>query len=211
MEVRSRGRPRTFDPETVLDVATEDFLRCGFEGVSISDLTASLGCTAPTLYSLFGSKEGLFLQALARYRNTGFAAATALLASEGPLYSRLETWLRATAAAVTSPAHAKGCLILTGGLASGPSGAEAAAALRAARAVALGSLIEQLALARDSGDLPAGADPEGLARFYLAVLQGMSAQAVDGATKEQLEPLIKAALAAWPGARPAQEDAGEPP
>lgn len=198
-ETRSRGRPRTFDPDAVLDVATNEFLRCGFEGVSISELTASLGCTAPTLYSLFGSKEGLFRQALERYRTTGFAAAEALLTSDRPLFARLQTWLRATAASVTSESHARGCLILTGGLAAGASGAEAATALKEARAVALGALVAQFAQARESGVLPKTTDVEGLARFYLAVLQGLSAQAIDGATEEELQPMIALALAAWPG------------
>lgn len=201
-ETRSRGRPRTFDSDAVLDVATNEFLRCGFEGVSIAELTASLGCTAPTLYSLFGSKEGLFRQALDRYRSTGFAAAAALLSSDLPLYSRLEGWMKATAASITSEGHARGCLILTGGLAAGASGAEAATALKEARAVAFTALVAQFDRARESGGLPASTDVEGLARFYLAVLQGLSAQAIDGATEEELQPVIAAALAAWPGERP---------
>lgn len=200
-DTRPRGRPRTFDREAVLDAAVDAFLLHGYEGVSISDLTEALGCTAPTLYALFGSKEGLFRHALDRYVARGFGAVAKVLADVGSPYSRLEAWLRATAASVTSADHPKGCLVLNGGLASGPSGNEAALALRAARATALLGLEGYLGQARDAGVLPPDTDFEGLARFYLAVAQGMAAQAVDGATKAQLEPLISAALAAWPGTR----------
>lgn len=200
-ENRSRGRPRTFDREVVLDAAVDEFWRHGYEGVSISDLTTALGCTAPTLYSLFGSKEGLFREALARYVDRGFGARAALLVGEAPLFSKLEAVLRATLASVTSSDHPRGCLVLSGGLAVGATGTAAAAALGAIRAAGLVSLQRHLVLARDAGELPVDTDIEGLARFYLAVLQGLSAQAVDGATQEQLEPLVDAALAAWPGKR----------
>lgn len=201
-EARSRGRPRTFDREAVLDAAVDAFLLHGYEGVSISDLTQALGCTAPTLYALFGSKEGLFRHALDRYFTRGFGAVAEALADQGSPYTHLEGWLRATAASVTSTDHPRGCLVLTGGLASGPSANEAALALRLARATALRGLEGYLGRARDASLLPPQTDVDGLARFYLAVVQGMSAQAVDGATREQLEPLIGAALAAWPGNRP---------
>jgi len=200
-EERSRGRPRTFDREAVLDAAVDEFWRHGYEGVSISDLTSALGCTAPTLYSLFGSKEGLFQEALARYVGRGFAARAELMVGDSPLYSRLEAVLRATVAAVTSEDHPKGCLVLSGGLAVGSTGTTAAAALGSLRTAGLAVMRQHLAQARDAGDLPTGTDIEGLARFYLAVLQGLSAQAVDGATREQLERLVDAALAAWPGKR----------
>jgi len=197
---RARGRPRTFDPETLLDQAVLAFLRHGYDGVSISDLTTTLGCTAPTLYALFESKEGLFRRALERYQKRGFQAVAEGLTQPGSPRELLEQWLRATAARVTRP-HAKGCLVLTGGLTTGPLAAEAAAALRAAREAARVGLVAYLTHVRDTGDLPRHADVEGLARFYLAVAQGLSAQATDGATLEQLEPVIALALAAWPGAQ----------
>jgi TetR/AcrR family transcriptional regulator, copper-responsive repressor len=37
-----------------------------------------------------------------------------------------------------------------------------------------------------------------LALFYSATLQGMSAQARDGATREELQTIVRAALCAWP-------------
>jgi AcrR family transcriptional regulator len=198
-ESRSRGRPRTFDREAVLDAAVDQFLLHGFEGVSIADLTAELGCTAPTLYALFGSKDGLFHEALSRYVAQSFGKVAELLKGEATTYSRLQSWMQATAASVTSSDHPKGCLVLVGGIAVGASGAAAAAAVSAARAAGLAALQAQFEKARATGELPADTDVEGLARFYLSVLQGMAVQAVDGATYEQLEPLITAALAGWPG------------
>lgn len=48
------------------------------------------------------------------------------------------------------------------------------------------------------GELPAGTDPGALAAFYGAVLQGMSAQAGDGATTGDPQQIADRAVLAWP-------------
>src|ERR1700742_4627010 len=70
------GRPREFDPDTVLETAMLLFWEHGFEGVSISDLTDATGINRRSLYAEFGSKEALFRLAVQRYmqRNAGYIA-----------------------------------------------------------------------------------------------------------------------------------------
>ncbi len=46
-------------------------------------------------------------------------------------------------------------------------------------------------------------DAEAIANFYTTVAQGMSVQAIDGATLDRLNAIVDMALAAWP--RPAAE------
>ncbi|MBF6477855.1 hypothetical protein IU408_06825 [Nocardia cyriacigeorgica] len=53
------------------------------------------------------------------------------------------------------------------------------------------------------GDLPAGTDTAGLATFYTTVLYGLSVQARDGASHDELTRSIDRAMAAWPAAEPA--------
>ena len=61
------GRPREFDTERALELATLLFWRKGYEGTSLSDLTETLGITRPSLYAAFGNKEALFRLVLERY------------------------------------------------------------------------------------------------------------------------------------------------
>jgi len=51
---------KTSVKQNILDSALELFSAKGYEGVAVSELTASAGITKPTLYYYFGSKEGLF-------------------------------------------------------------------------------------------------------------------------------------------------------
>ena len=46
------------------------------------------------------------------------------------------------------------------------------------------------------GDLPAASDVRVLANYYSTVMQGLSMQARDGATREELEALVAPAMAA---------------
>jgi hypothetical protein len=57
---------------------------------------------------------------------------------------------------------------------------------------------ERLKRAKREGDLPAGADPGGLARFVVTVIHGMAVQAASGANRKQLDVVAKTALRAWP-------------
>jgi AcrR family transcriptional regulator len=62
-----RGRPRKFDEEATLDAALEVFWSGGFESTSVPSLSAVTGLSSSSLYNAFGSKLGLYADALDRY------------------------------------------------------------------------------------------------------------------------------------------------
>ncbi len=59
------------------------------------------------------------------------------------------------------------------------------------------ALKQRLARGVVDGDLPLDADTTTLARFYMTVLQGLSIQARDGASREALHGVIDRAMASW--------------
>ncbi|MDP3895899.1 MAG: TetR/AcrR family transcriptional regulator, partial [Mesorhizobium sp.] len=64
---RKAGRPLSFDRDVALKQAMLLFWRHGYEGTSISDLTAAIGVTPPSIYAAFGDKKHLFLEAVQHY------------------------------------------------------------------------------------------------------------------------------------------------
>ena len=68
----------------------------------------------------------------------------------------------------------------------------------AMRAQTLEGLRKRFEDAQKAGELPARTDAAALARFYCAVIQGMSVQARDGASRKELQAIAKVALSAWP-------------
>ncbi|MEE9375660.1 MAG: TetR/AcrR family transcriptional regulator [Rhizobiaceae bacterium] len=61
------GRPKKFEREVALDAAVEVFWAKGYDGSSLDDLTKAMGINRPSLYSTFGDKRSLYLDALAAY------------------------------------------------------------------------------------------------------------------------------------------------
>lgn len=61
------GRPRSFDPDRVLQQAMHAFWKRGFEATAIGDLEAATGLKRQSLYGAFGDKRALFEQVVEFY------------------------------------------------------------------------------------------------------------------------------------------------
>ena len=185
---RGAGRPRSFDRDKAVAQALALFRHHGYEGVSIADLTGAIGIAPPSLYAAFGSKAGLFEEALALYvRETGARTSARLEAAK-----TLEQWVRALLDAALDTALDGGtaCLVSSGMVHCGPEHDNVAALVRCRR-TELYDMV-QLGLGRWCPEDKV----ERLARFLCALLQGISVQAGDGATRDELSALVEFAVAA---------------
>jgi AcrR family transcriptional regulator len=191
------------DKEAALDAAVCLFWRHGYEGTSIADLTAAMGVTPPSLYAAFGSKEALYRDVLAHYLDReGERERTEAFRQEPSAYRAIEAYLRDLVRHFVNPAKPTGCMIASSFLRCATENKAAADAVAALRAVALEKMRLKFEEAKRDGQLPKTTNPAALARFYSAIMQGMSTQACDGASLHMLNSLVDIALAAWPGTRP---------
>lgn len=189
-QVRKAGRPRSFDPGEALHRALMVFWEHGYEGASMALLQQATGLTAPQLYRAFESKERLFERAVRLYQEEyGFG-----ISNDLPLIDALTEYLDTAAREFTSE-PGRGCLVSTGLLATGRDAQAAALVVRAERDHALDALRERIASAVASGELNASVDVVGLSRTVGALIQGMSVQARDGATHEDLQHVVATARA----------------
>ncbi|GAB3168410.1 TetR/AcrR family transcriptional regulator [Amycolatopsis stemonae] len=193
------GRPRAFDAEAALQQAMVVFWEQGYEGASLADLTEAMGISRKSMYAAFGNKEDLFRLALQRY--TEGPGAYILEALQAPTAREVATlFLAGSVRANTRPGFPAGCLGVQGALAVGATGQVAHDTLAAWRALGQKYLRERFRRAVDEGDLPAGAEPELIARYVMTIANGMAVQAVGGATREELQRVAELALRNWPPA-----------
>lgn len=198
-ERRKGGRPRSFDRDAVLEQAMLLFWRHGYETTAISDLTAAMGITAPSLYTAFGDKRQLFLEAVRLYAGDPEVLGAAIEAAPSAL-DAARALLEGAILRFTGAATPPGCL-LTSATASGSAASqdvqEIVADYRRATAARL-----QARIARDAGEgqLPSDTDAAALAHLVMAVMLGLSTLARDGLPRAALADLVAAALHAWPEA-----------
>lgn len=194
----ARGRPRTFDRDAALRKAVEVFWERGYEGTSLKDLSEAMGIASASIYACFGSKEALFREAMALYTAMEGQPPRRALHGKAKARDAIREMLRATADVITLPGLPQGCMLILAApvgavenhavrefLAAGRSGQRAEIRARLVRGVADGDL-ELSASALDD-----------LARYFTTVMQGMSVQARDGATRAELEAVIDHAMAVW--------------
>ncbi|MFI7298052.1 TetR/AcrR family transcriptional regulator [Streptomyces sp. NPDC050121] len=193
---RPRGRPRSFDRAAALEKAVLAFWRHGYEATSVSDLTRIMGIGAPSLYAAFGDKRALFEEVVNVYGDTYGSFAGRALAEEPTARAAVERLLREAAVEFTHPRHPYGSLVIHA--ATNCTTPEVEDALRRRRGAALAAVERRIAAGVAAGELPQGTDTGALARAVGAVFQGMSHQARDGASREQLEAVAEIALSIWP-------------
>ncbi|MBT2417506.1 TetR/AcrR family transcriptional regulator [Streptomyces sp. ISL-22] len=193
---KPRGRPRSFDRETALEKAILAFWEHGYEATSVSDLTRVMDIGAPSLYAAFGDKQSLFEEVVREYGVRYGSFADRALAEEPTARAAVARMLREAAAEYTDPAHPYGCLVVHAATnCSTPEVEESLRERRNANIAAIRSRIEADIVA---GALPADVDAGALARHAGAMIQGMSQQARDGASREELEVLAEIAMSIWP-------------
>jgi hypothetical protein len=86
-------------------------------------------------------------------------------------------------------------MIITAATNCGPDSAAVEKRLRTIRARTVRAFEDRIA--SGGRGLPTSTTPHTLALFFSATLQGMSAPARDGATRDELEAIARAAIAAW--------------
>ena len=192
-----RGRPREFCVDEALAQALRVFWEKGYDGTSLNDLTEAMGITRPSLYAAFGNKDSLFRKALDLYEREKLTYIGQAL--EQPTARMVaEAMLRGAIDNVTSCAEPHGCLGVITSVACGPEAQSVREDVVRRGEVGKRALTERFARAKEEGDLPSHVDPEGLMRVLVAILQGISVQASQGANREELDRLVESGLALWP-------------
>ena len=192
-----RGRPREFCVDRALAAALQVFWTKGYEAASLSDLTEAMGITRPSLYAAFGNKEALFRKALDLYEREKLAFMKTAL--EAPSARQVvERMLRSALEVQTGQGGPRGCFNVISSVTCGAEAQAVKAEVIARRASSEAALQARFERARSEGDLPPDADPAGLVRYLMTVLQGMAVQAGSGVPRESLDQLVATTLSLWP-------------
>ena len=192
---------KKFDRDEVLGRAMTLFWQHGYAATSIDDLVHAMGINRGSIYATFGNKRSLFLAALERYGREFAAPMFAALDDPDPRRA-IERMLDAIISRTSDLRWPRGCLQTNTALECPGVGDAIARTIANGIGWQESAIYEVLRRAQSAGLLDPTEDARGLARFFVAVAQGMNV--VNKATGDttMLHDMVKAAMSVWK--RPAQ-------
>lgn len=173
------------------------FWRHGYEATSLSHLTAAMGVTPPSIYTAFGDKKRLFLEAVGHYLS-GPVTSERIIEEAATAQEAARGLLQASAVGFTGAETPPGCLLASSAISCSAAAADVQGELAAIRRKIEERLAGRIVRAIDAGEIAAGTDADALAGHVMAVIQGMSTLARDGATREKLMRVAATAMQGWP-------------
>src|SRR6266852_459218 len=155
---------KQFERSEVLDRAMAVFWRRGYEATSIRDLVEATGINRGSIYATFGDKKGLFLAVLTHYAEEVAKPLMAELSDPDPRRA-IERMFDSIIRRTSDPRFPRGCPTsgdeITRKIAEGFGHQESA-------------IYGTLRRAQVKGRLNSGLDVRALARFFMAVAQGLN-------------------------------------
>jgi AcrR family transcriptional regulator len=194
--LRSRGRPRQFDADKAKAKAMRLFWERGFSGTSIQDLSQALNINPPSLYAAFGDKRTLFEASIDAYQSTCGSFAAAILAEPLETHAAIQKLLLEAARIFTDPALPHGCMVVTSAINCAEEDNDVKQLLSRKRKQSEAMIAARITTGIASGDVSSTVNASNLARYVMTVFEGLSIQARDGATRKDLEAVVRQAMLA---------------
>ena len=184
----SRGRPRSFDRQVVLDRSVDLFWEKGAAAASVRVLERELGIGQSSLYNTFGSKDGLINETIDNYQQRLDKAVFSRL--EHPGRDALEDFVDALVDWICQENH-RGCLVLN---------LAAEHADYRPRMVPYRSRLRQAVLASTTGFSATDTEAAQRAEVFVAAVFGLNVAARTGADDAELSrtaEAIKGLVRSW--------------
>ena len=195
---KPRGRPRKFDRDEALETAMRLFWSRGYEATSISDLTAAMGITPPSLYGTFGDKKSLFLEAVERYQEDAGRSFGSALTSAPTAEEAVRRLLLDTIDYFTDAKRPKGCMVVLSATNCTSGSADIFDALAQKRRAVAKAIRTRIVFGRDAGELAGDIDVDALAELVTATYYGLSINARDGVSRKRLRGSVEQLMRLWP-------------
>ncbi|GEA51467.1 TetR family transcriptional regulator [Vibrio inusitatus NBRC 102082] len=106
----SRGRPKKFDRDHVLEIAQQSYWKLGINQVSINELCKLANVSKPSIYREFGGEDGLMRAVLERYESRVLRPMLGFLSTDAPFNEVLWSLALYSTSEIQDSDMPKGCL-----------------------------------------------------------------------------------------------------
>ena len=190
---RKRGRPAAFDYDKALEQAMLVFWQHGYEGASMSALMDAMQMNKASIYAAYGDKEALFQKAVERYIAGPASFIMAALQQPAAILV-IRALLEGAANMLAAEQYPAGCMVIKGALAGSAAIGQVQDLLSTYRNTTEQQLRQRFEQAQSKQDLSEDVDAGALAKLVMTIHQGMTVQAVNGASAPELLTVAQMAI-----------------
>ena len=173
----------------------ETFWDLGYEGASTAVLVERLGIARSSLYAAFGSKDGLYAEAMDLYIQNLRARVIGRLRAEGPAVEVLRRFFRQVADRGSPDGERLRCCMVVRAILAGP---DQPPEIRRRTSLVIDELDDAfhalLRRARDENSLAQGVGLRDAARFLTTIFYAVNVAALAGRNHRELGEIIRRAL-----------------
>lgn len=171
------ARKASFDRAEILEKARDLFWRTGYHATSMKDLEAALNLRPGSIYAAFGSKEGLYAEALEVYADGTRGEAIATMQAAGSPLTGLANHIRALGCVSDKALPSNACMLVKTVLEIPDASDVLRQKAEELMSDAEAAFTRQFQAAAACGELAEGLDPKRLGRRYQADVIGLRAYA----------------------------------
>jgi TetR/AcrR family transcriptional repressor of nem operon len=188
------GRKKNYDRDVLIGKAMEIFHDHGFAGTSAEMLVQGLGVNRYSLYSEFGSKQGLFDAALRRYDDEVVERNFGPLENPEAGINEIRALLEFFGGASEGPASGRGCLLCNTAVELGPDDPSGSGFVQRYFERLSEAFRSALRNAQARGELRPAAEPRTEASFFTASVLGIFVMLRAQAAPAVIEDAARVAL-----------------
>ncbi|HEV7709158.1 MAG TPA: TetR/AcrR family transcriptional regulator [Asanoa sp.] len=195
------GRPPEFNRATVVLEAARLFWQRGYSGTSTRALSAALTLSTSSIYAAFGSKAGLFEEAVRTYAER-YRVIYQDACAQPDFADTLDQLFRRSVEEFTQPNSGHpGCLVSSAAMTDRPDAIDTRAYLDDLYASNERLLHKRIEQAQNDGQIPKRTDPATLAASLQTLWHGLSVQSNQGLGRNDLLRLADLLVSVLPGGR----------
>lgn len=187
-------RKKEYDRDKVLDKAMAVFWKKGYEGTSIQDLVDATKLNRFGMYEEFGSKKGLFLEALDKYCNEVIGEVYAALEAPPQDMSCIRNFFEAVRDHMSEGRGPRGCFIANTAIEATLLGPRALQRVQRCWDRLEAAFLACLKTSQQKGEIAGDVDISKIAQYLVGVTQGFALVGRSGIRPERLQSMASTTL-----------------
>jgi TetR/AcrR family transcriptional repressor of nem operon len=186
-------RQKEYRKKDVLNASTQIFWKKGYKGTSMNDLVEATGLNKHSMYSEFGSKEGLFLSCIEHYAEETNKDLFSILTKKPLGLNNIKSYFYNRADYLSSD-DSNSCLLINSAIEMNVLSNAIIDKVRTYLSLQEKAFYDCLKAAQRSGEIPANKDIKKLAHYLICFLEGLNVIGRTNPDKKALKLLVREVL-----------------